>query len=338
MTRRAKLYSKIPVAEAIKRGWIEGSSNIDVLEKRVCDFLGIANIDEEPAMPHVARKSAPYATSSPALRAWICRARQLAPLVPVDGRYRAGSMKNLLGEIGALLFAAAETKRATRILAKYGVRLVVVETTSKAKVDGVTTWLDDHSPVVALSLRYDRIDWFWFTLMHELVHVSRGEGKTAPVIDRDLEAEQLPKNEIDANETAQDWLVPHAEMAGFIARTAPLYSRMEIERFARRINVHPGVVVGQLHRRKEFDYKYHRGFLVKIRAAIIAGTVTDGWGIRPLAASTKRLPSTGGDPLRSTGIASGEAGREQPFRDRSTRGRGVPQLVGRARRGRHAGG
>jgi len=34
-------------------------------------------------------------------------------------------------------------------------------------------WLDDKSPVIALSMRFDRIDNFWFVLRHELEHVLR---------------------------------------------------------------------------------------------------------------------------------------------------------------------
>src|SRR2546429_8136923 len=37
--RRANLYAKAPVKEMVKRGWVEPSDNIDVLEKRVQDFL-----------------------------------------------------------------------------------------------------------------------------------------------------------------------------------------------------------------------------------------------------------------------------------------------------------
>ena len=31
-------------------------------------------------------------------------------------------------------------------------------------MDGAAFWLDGRAPVIALSLRYDRIDWFWFVL------------------------------------------------------------------------------------------------------------------------------------------------------------------------------
>src|SRR5437762_12090230 len=43
--RRAKLYGKIPVNEMIKRGWVRHSDNVAVLEKQVCNFLEIPDVN-----------------------------------------------------------------------------------------------------------------------------------------------------------------------------------------------------------------------------------------------------------------------------------------------------
>jgi Plasmid maintenance system antidote protein len=278
VSRRAKLYSKVPVKEMVKRGWIERSSNVEILEKRICDFLGIRNIDDEPdRMPHAARKSSPYGSVDPTLRAWLCRARQMAAVAQTTAAFTKDSVQRAKELLQPLLRAAAETRQVSRILSSCGIRFVVVETVSKAKVDGVTFWLDRSSPVIAVSLRYDRIDWFWFTLMHELVHAEQRDGRSQPVID-DLDEKILPDSEKQVNACAQEWLVPGPELNDFIARTAPLYSRSKIENFARRIGVHPGIVVGQLHHREALGYSHHRAFLVKVRATVTASTLTDGWG------------------------------------------------------------
>ena len=50
VARRARLYEKAPVKEMVRRRWIEASSSVDVLEKRVFDFFGLQSIDEEPVM------------------------------------------------------------------------------------------------------------------------------------------------------------------------------------------------------------------------------------------------------------------------------------------------
>lgn len=75
---KAKLYEKFPVREMIKRGWIENSSNLEVLVTRFCNFFDISKLDDEPTFGHAARKSGEYGNTSQLQSAWLFRARQLA--------------------------------------------------------------------------------------------------------------------------------------------------------------------------------------------------------------------------------------------------------------------
>ena len=47
-----------------------------------------------------------------------------------------------------------------------------------------------------------------------------------------------------------------------------MYSRRNILALARRLNVHPGIVVGQLQYRGEILYSHSRDLLVKVRDSI----------------------------------------------------------------------
>src|SRR3990172_5930246 len=61
IARKAKIYSKAPVKEMLRRGWIEPSDNVDVLEKQILKFFEMQSLDEEPEFqPHAARKSTSY--------------------------------------------------------------------------------------------------------------------------------------------------------------------------------------------------------------------------------------------------------------------------------------
>jgi HTH-type transcriptional regulator/antitoxin HigA len=71
----------------------------------------------------------------------------------------------------------------------------------------------------------------------------------------------------------------------FIARVRPLYSEQRILAFAKRINVHPGLVVGQLQRRGEIPYSHFHKYLVKIRHIITQSALTDGWGSIPVVST-----------------------------------------------------
>ena len=108
---------------------------------------------------------------------------------------------------------------------------MIVETLSSAKIDGVCFSLDDASPVIGVSLRYDRIDNFWFVLRHEIEHVLQGHGKAAAILDIELEGQRagtgssIAEEERIANKAAADFCVPTAQMDAFIARKAPLFFR-----------------------------------------------------------------------------------------------------------------
>jgi HTH-type transcriptional regulator/antitoxin HigA len=177
-----------------------------------------------------------------------------------------------------------EARHVPRVLAEAGVRFLVLEHLPQTKIDGVCFWLDKESPVIVLSLRYDRIDWFWHTLMHELKHVKAREGMDNPTIDTDLvgtDAQPFEtKNESERNADlfAVESLVDQKKLNNFISRMGRWFSTAQIAAFAAKVHTHPGIVVGQLQYRGKIKYTHNRGFLVKVRAILTASSLTDGWG------------------------------------------------------------
>jgi HTH-type transcriptional regulator/antitoxin HigA len=170
------------------------------------------------------------------------------------------------------------------VLSEVGIRFLVVEPLAGTRIDGVCVWLNDSKPVIALSLRYDRIDSFWFALAHELGHVVNRDGLEHPVVDLDLVGENAikstdkPETERAADAFAEELLVPASEINGFVARVRPLYSKERIKGFAARLKVHPGIVVGQLAHRGEIGYWHSRETLEKVKDLVTDNALTDGWG------------------------------------------------------------
>ncbi len=278
VSRRARLYGMFPVKELLKRGWVEASENFEVLEQRFLDFFGMKSMDEKPTFVHVARK-ANYEETPITQLAWLNRAKQVAMTVQA-GKFSIQALRDVIPELRACLEYTDEIKNVSVVLAKAGVRLVVVEQLAAAKMDGACFWIDG-SPVIALTLRYDRVDNFWFNLFHEIDHVLHGEGKDVPifeVIDPNILREELAPNEQRANDAAANYCIPKDEMDGFVARVNPLFSKQAIIGFARRLNVHPGLAVGQLHGRKLIPFSFHREMLDKIKAIVTASVITDGFG------------------------------------------------------------
>ena len=90
------------------------------------------------------------------------------------------------------------------------------------RIDGVCLWLNADAPVIALSLRYDRIDAFWHTLLHECAHVKYKDGLTGEInIDTDLVGEDAdssaakPEAEVKADEFASGFSIPKTELGRF---------------------------------------------------------------------------------------------------------------------------
>ncbi len=285
VSRRAKLYETAPVKDMIRRHWIREAISIDDLEKEVLEFYGVRTVDEIASLSLMAaaRKSTSYDVTTPPQQAWLCRAARMASALKVSS-YRRDRFDQLIGELLRFTTSEQEARRVPRLLAEFGIRFIVIEHLPRTRIDGAALWVDRDSPVVALSLRLDRIDSFWFTLLHELGHIYHNH---AQMIDSDIAGEgmsgagDLSEDEAMANEFARDHLVPKHEIESFIARVRPLYSRTRINQFANRIRVHPGIIVGQLQRRDEIKYSQGRDMLVKVRDLVIQSAVTDGWGHYP---------------------------------------------------------
>jgi HTH-type transcriptional regulator/antitoxin HigA len=278
VSRRAKLYEFAPVGEMQKRGWIEKSTNFEVVEAQVFAFFGIKSLDDSADLAAVARKSTGDWT--PPQRAWLARAKQLAR-TQVTGKFSAKSLRAALDKLSLLKTEPEEIRHVPRILSEAGIRFLIVAPLANSKIDGACFWLSDNEPVVVLSFRYDRIDWFWHTLMHELGHVSAGDGKVTPTLDirlvgNDAESDGKPEIELKADDFAVEFLVDQAELLYFIGR-APVFSRLKLIGFAKRVETHPGIVVGQLQHRKLIPYTNFRNLLTTVRTLIISNAQTDGW-------------------------------------------------------------
>lgn len=276
VANRGRVVQHYPVREMVKRGWIADSPG-DV-GKELARFFTVNALDDVPHLRHAARKTKQDETPAVQL-AWLYRVRQLASEMIV-APFSAAKLRKAVEMLKTLLNAPEEIRHVPRILSEAGVRFVVVEGLPGGGIDGVCFWLDD-GPVIGLSTRYDRIDNFWFVLRHEIEHILRGDGKTDPVIDTeqelDLNATDIPEQEQIANRAAANFCVPKDEMDSFYVRKNPYFSRRAVITFAKRMRIHPGLVVGQLHFRMQ-RWDYLRDLQVKAREHLARTALIDGWG------------------------------------------------------------
>lgn len=283
ISHTGRIRSKFPVREMIKRDWIRDSENPQVLEKNVLDFFGISHEDEVPKLAHATKRTGYADDIGPTQRAWLFRVKQVASAMSVRP-YSEAALREAVEALKTLRNSVEEIRRVPAILADCGVRLVVVEAMPGSKIDGVTFWLDEKasSPVIGLSLRLDRIDNFWFILAHEIEHVLQKHGRTRAIIDSETfdangQPADISEEERIANAAAAEFCVPRAALADFVLRNKPLFSDEKVTGFARRMQVHPGLVVGQLQRVLG-DYRMFRKHLVSVRSIVAGAAMTDGHG------------------------------------------------------------
>ncbi|MBM4429865.1 MAG: HigA family addiction module antidote protein [Chloroflexi bacterium] len=261
---RGQIYNAAPVTELQKRGWIPRVSNVVALREAVCTYLGVASLDSPVTAAAALRHSSQRAPEQRSDIAWVRRVEALVrqQRLSVSGPPR-------WNEVVASLLALAEREPDVALvpqaLLSQGVHFALVPHLPRTYLDGAALWVDER-PVIALTLRYDRIDAFWFTLLHELAHLALGHqggyldqlydgGRSRPAQDAEEEA---------ANVQARDWLLDAGAVERFIEEAGAGFARSQVLRFAREQRRHPGIVVGRLHHTGALEYSHLRALLVKV--------------------------------------------------------------------------
>ena len=138
-------------------------------------------------------------------------------------------------------------------LKEAGIFFIIEPHFKKTFLDGAAL-MYEGKPIVALTMRHDRIDNFWFVLAHELAHLMKhiDEEKSCFFIDDNLdECEQLDEIEKEADLMANEALIPSKLLEKSNILKASSY--LEIEKFAKIAQVNPAIIVGRIrHHRNNF--------------------------------------------------------------------------------------
>lgn len=279
--KRVKLFEIAPVRDMQRRGWIADTKELDELEGELKHFFEVKdNLDEDIGFPVAMRRTIKLPHLNRAERAWCFRARQLARAIHGE-KFNAAHIETTRKKLRIAAAYAKEAYKVPQILAESGIRYVVVEPLPGARIDGAAFWLDESTPVIAMSVRFDRIDNFWFTLMHEFAHIKNQDTLS---VDNDIDDAARSSKTLEedterrANEEASASLIPPHELDSFIRRVGPLYSKPRIIQLAHRLKIHPGIIVGQLYHKGEIGPSANREMLAKVRNTVIETAIVDGWG------------------------------------------------------------
>ncbi|MFH0727146.1 MAG: ImmA/IrrE family metallo-endopeptidase [Pseudomonadota bacterium] len=242
---------QFPVAEMVKRGWFTGFQGTvaeakSQLEDLLNSFVGV--LGQNALMPVLNRQHVRAGSQQDvhALTAWRIRVANLAlaETLPV---YSPGVVTEVfLRELARLSYLNSGPLLAKEFLNKNGIHLVCERHLRKTHLDGAALKLPNGSPVVALTLRYDRLDNFWFTLFHELAHL-------ALHLDRDgieaffddlTEAGNQDKYEKDADKLASDTLIPEKDWKAVKLSKRSLPE--SVVAFAEKLRISPAIPAGRV--------------------------------------------------------------------------------------------
>ena len=202
-------WQRFPLKAMVKRRWIPNVTNLAKhAEKLIGELIERAGgLAVAPAVLY--RKNdhlrVNAKTDEHALKAWCWYVLATANENLPASAYRPGTVTlNFLKQVARLSPHANGPRRAQKFLAKHGIALVIVRHLNKTYLDGATLRLGDGRPVIGLTLRYDRIDNFWFCLLHELAHVGRhldrkqGDTFIDDLTLRKMEGEQVDRGKREA--------------------------------------------------------------------------------------------------------------------------------------------
>ena len=259
-------WRRFPIREMMKIGWIPTVDSIaDAGEALIEEFLAGARggrcTTATPAFRLGSRENAkaePYA-----LMAWCCKAMALSSEdEPLSKAFDPGKVDpaRFLGEIARLSHERNGPRRAVACMRENGIRFIVLTHLRKTYLDGAAMRGSDGVPLVAMTLRHDRLDNFWFCLMHELAHITLHLDDEPRVFLDDLslrnvsDGSRAAEREREADELAERALIDEDVWArsGFPDAATDL----RIAELAMEADVHPSVVAGRVR----FETRNYRRF------------------------------------------------------------------------------
>jgi HTH-type transcriptional regulator/antitoxin HigA len=234
-------WEGFPLKEMVTRGWLSSFADGTAVREYVSPVLSFAGAYRRTLHFRGSRN-----VDHAAMIAWIARVWRrsadlsLAPYEPVTTR----TMKEVVG----LSWSGQGPILACEYLAQVGVAVIIEPALPRTFVDGATIFAHER-PIIGLTLRHDRLDNFWYTLLHELAHIAAHSGTSHKLFVDDIDAGATDRFESEADVLAGETLIP--QEAWKRSPASRLRSRQAVEHLARQLKISPAIVAGRI--RREFN-------------------------------------------------------------------------------------
>ncbi len=256
-------WTSFPIAEMFKRGWFDDfSGTLADAKKAAPDLLPgyflAAQSHWAPAALHRRSVRGSGKVHEPALAAWEARVRLLADKFPPRPFCREAANT---AWVKALVHLSAEPDGPRRVdahLREIGIVLVIEPHLPGTLLDGAAMRAALGYAIIGMTLRHDRLDNFWFTLLHELAHIILHIGDEVAVIFDDTESPSGSAMEEEADFFAQEALLSSDIWHSCVSR----FTRTEkaVLADAKRLSISPAIIAGRI-RREAQDYTLLRSLV-----------------------------------------------------------------------------
>lgn len=243
------VWGQLPYKEMIKRKWFAVPQRANPVERVKEYFLHAAGPQFATAF-HRKKMRSGNVPNEYALLAWQARILERAHS-KIEAK-EVGTFElndRWLPELVGLTKWPDGPQRARDLLAKNGIVLIVERHLPGSYLDGAAMLADGETPVVGLTLRYDRLDNFWFVLMHELGHVFLHlfDGLRFDFFDEEggNEGDTI---EAEADKFALDALIPEDLWDQCLSRFALSEEAVNID--AAAIGIDPSIIAGRIRKER----------------------------------------------------------------------------------------
>lgn len=253
------VWKQFPAREMAKRGWFDVPRKSDIHHLARDYFMHAAGAQFASAY-HRKKMHGSSVPNEYALLAWqariLERARAIAEQYALP-EFEAND--DWLPELASLTRRKDGPKRAQALLLSKGVILVTERHLSGTYLDGGAMLDHVGRPVIGLTLRFDRLDNFWFVLLHELGHVFLHlmDGLRYDFFDEE-DTSSDDKVEREADEFALDTLIPQEKWDECLSRFALSEEAVQID--AKNLGIDPSIIAGRI-RKERNDYTILQGLI-----------------------------------------------------------------------------
>jgi len=235
----------------VKTGWL---SEDEASKLTTTDFLRryLAPARGPLYLRHTITYGATPATNKVNLNLWVGRVRELAKKARKErGPWRPDTLnQEFLNYVARLSWAEGGPRLAKDFLCHKGIQVVLLPALPRTKLDGAAMLGEDGAPVIGLTVRNDRLDSFWFTLLHELAHAWKHlHDQDTAITDEEVEDEHDDDaKEAEANRLARDAFIPRDIWRRTDAFLRP--SPASVQTLADKLHISAAVIAGRLRREK----------------------------------------------------------------------------------------